>query len=66
MTFVSFPTAPWVALHSSAGFKEYSELQQLGEALDPWVVGCFGPEKDAEEIAESKQICERLLLAHKL
>lgn len=44
----------------------YLELQQLGEALNPWVVGCFGPDKDAEEIAESQRICEKLLQKYKL
>jgi aminoglycoside phosphotransferase (APT) family kinase protein len=51
---------------SSAGFAEYSELQRLGEALAPWVVGCFGAERDAQEIAESQKICEELLQSHKL
>ena len=44
----------------------YLELHQLGAALNPWVVGCFGPDKDAEEIAESQEICEKLLQKYKL
>ena len=51
---------------SSAGFAEYSALQRLGEALAPWVVGCFGPERDEQEIAESQKTCEELLQSHKL
>jgi aminoglycoside phosphotransferase (APT) family kinase protein len=51
---------------SSPGFAEYLELQQLGEALNPWVVGCFGPDRDAEEIEQSKPICESILQKYKL
>mmetsp|Transcript_62127 Transcript_62127/g.115259 ORF Transcript_62127/g.115259 Transcript_62127/m.115259 type:complete len:371 (-) Transcript_62127:258-1370(-) len=43
------------------GFATYSALAELGEALNPWVVGCFSPDKDAEAIAESKCTCDRLL-----
>jgi aminoglycoside phosphotransferase (APT) family kinase protein len=51
---------------SSPGFAQYLELQKLGEALNPWVVGCFGPDRDAEEIAESRTICEEILQKYKL
>jgi hypothetical protein len=48
------------------GFLQYAALAELGEALDPWVVGCFSAERNLEEIVASKETCERLLSAHKL